>query len=93
MARLVVLGELGLGTLLVLGFLTPVAALLAFLMVMQFHFASGAMLSKQYVLGQNGLVYLLVYLVLFAGRAGQALGVDAIIGRAVTGGGGQGQKR
>src|SRR5438270_5630359 len=32
-ARLVVLGEIGLGALLLIGFLTPLAALLAFLMV------------------------------------------------------------
>ena len=92
LARVVVLGELGLGGLLIVGFLTPIAAVLAFLMVLQFHFASGVWLGKQYVTPGGGLVYLLVFLVLFAGRAGQALGLDGFIGRAVTGGGGPARK-
>jgi uncharacterized membrane protein YphA (DoxX/SURF4 family) len=94
LARVVVLGELGLGALLIVGFLTPIAALLAFVMVLQFHFASGEMLSRHYVLGQNGLVYVFGFLVLFAGRAGQTLGLDGVVGRAVAGGGGaQGKAR
>ncbi len=87
LSKVVVLGELGLGGLLIVGFLTPIAAVLAFLMVLQFHFASGAMFTQQYVMGQGGLVYLLMFLVLFAGRAGQALGADGFIGRAVSSGG------
>jgi uncharacterized membrane protein YphA (DoxX/SURF4 family) len=89
LSKVVVLGELGLGGLLLIGFLTPVAALLAFVMVMQFHFASGSMFEAKYVLGQNGLVFLMMFLVLFAGRAGQALGVDGFVGRAVTSGAAQ----
>ena len=92
LARVVVLGELGLGALLIIGFLTPIAAVLAFLVVLQFHFASGAWLAKTYVAPSGGLVYLLVFLVLFAGRAGQALGLDGFIGRAVTGGSGPARK-
>jgi uncharacterized membrane protein YphA (DoxX/SURF4 family) len=87
-ARLVVLGELGLGALLVVGFLTPVAALLAFLMVLNFQFASGDLFKLAYVNPTGGMVYLLQFLVLFAGRAGQGLGLDGMIGRRVTGGGG-----
>jgi uncharacterized membrane protein YphA (DoxX/SURF4 family) len=83
LARVVAAGELGLGTLLVLGLLTPLAAALAFLMVAQFHFASGAMFQAMYFVGQNGLVYLLVFPVLVAGRAGVALGLDGILGRRV----------
>jgi uncharacterized membrane protein YphA (DoxX/SURF4 family) len=90
LARVVVLGELGLGALLLLGFLTPVAALLAFVMVSQFQLASGQMFTKAYLYGQSGLVYLLTYLVLFAGRAGQSLGLDGFIGRSLQGGGGGG---
>jgi uncharacterized membrane protein YphA (DoxX/SURF4 family) len=89
-ARMVVLGELGLGGLLILGFLTPVAALLAFVMVAQFQFAGGDVFSVKYVTGTSGLVYLLQFLVLFGGRAGAMLGVDGFIGRAVAGGGGGG---
>lgn len=81
LARVVVLGELGLGSLLVLGFLTPLASALAFLMVLNFHFASGMMLSTQYLLGQNGLVYVLIFLVLVAGKAGIALGIDGALRR------------
>jgi uncharacterized membrane protein YphA (DoxX/SURF4 family) len=92
LSKVVALGELGLGGLLLVGFLTPVAALLGFLMVLQFHFASGALFTKEYVLGQSGLVYLLMYLVLFAGRAGQALGADGLVGRAVAGGGQQAKR-
>jgi uncharacterized membrane protein YphA (DoxX/SURF4 family) len=80
-ARLVVLGELGLGALLTLGFLTPLAALLAFLMVLQFQLASGQLFSLNYLRGQSGLTYLLVYPVLFFGRAGTALGVDGLLSR------------
>jgi uncharacterized membrane protein YphA (DoxX/SURF4 family) len=85
LARLVVIGELGLGTLLVLGFFTPVAAALAFVMVAQYHFASGAMFQGSYVYGQNGLVYLLIFPVLVAGRAGVSLGLDGILGRSMRG--------
>ena len=83
LARLVAVGELGLGTLLVLGFFTPVAALLALVMVAQFHFASGAMFQASYLTGQNGLVYLLIFPVLLAGRAGVSLGLDGILGRSM----------
>jgi uncharacterized membrane protein YphA (DoxX/SURF4 family) len=83
LARLVVTGELGLGTLLVAGFFTPVAAVLAFLMVAQYHFASGAMFQGSYLFGQNGLVYLLIFPVLVAGRAGLELGLDRILARSL----------
>src|SRR5438045_5942782 len=72
LARIVVLGDLGLGTPLILGLLTPLAAALAFLMVAQYHFASGAMFQSAYFVGQNGLVYLLIFPVPIAGRAGVA---------------------
>ena len=58
-------------------------ALLALVMVAQFHFASGAMFQGSYITGQNGLVYLLIYPVLIAGRAGIALGLDGILGRSL----------
>src|SRR5438132_11691129 len=45
LSRLLVLGELGLGALLVLGLLTPLASILAFFMVLNFQFGSGAMFS------------------------------------------------
>lgn len=80
-ARLVVMGELGLGALLVAGLLTPLAAILAFLMVAEFQFASGQMFSLQYLRGQSGLAYLLVFPVLFFGRAGTALGLDGMLSR------------
>ena len=87
MARVVVLGELGLGALLIVGFLTPVAALLAFIMVLQFYFASGDLFAKKFVMPGGGLTFLLTFLVLFAGRAGQSLGLDGLIGRSMQGGG------
>ena len=83
LARIVAIGELGLGTLLVLGFFTPIAAVLALVMVAQFHFASGAMFQGNYLFGQNGLVYLLIFPALIAGRAGVALGLDGILGRSL----------
>jgi uncharacterized membrane protein YphA (DoxX/SURF4 family) len=82
LARLVVVGELGLGALLVAGLLTPLAAILAFLMVAQFQFASGSMFALTYLRGQSGLVYLMVFPVLFFGRAGTAIGVDGFLSRA-----------
>jgi uncharacterized membrane protein YphA (DoxX/SURF4 family) len=94
LSKLVVVGELGLGALLLLGLLTPFAALLAFIMVAQFQFASGALFTRKYFAGESGLVYLISLLVLFAGRAGQSLGLDGVIGRSMAGGGaGGGQKR
>ncbi|HUJ28616.1 MAG TPA: DoxX family membrane protein [Myxococcales bacterium] len=80
-ARLVVLGELGLGALLAAGFLTPLVALLAFLMVASFQFAGSSMFSLNYLRGQSGLAYLLIYPVLMLGRAGTSLGLDGIISR------------
>jgi len=86
LARVVAAGELGLGALLILGLFTPLAAVLAFLMVANFHFASGAMLSLDYVTGQDGLVYLLLFPVLLFGRAGLALGADGMLGRRLSAG-------
>jgi putative oxidoreductase len=83
LARVAAVGELSLGTLLVLGFFTPVAAILALVMVAQFHLASGAMFQPSYLTGQNGLTYLLIFPVLIAGRAGVALGLDGILGRSM----------
>jgi uncharacterized membrane protein YphA (DoxX/SURF4 family) len=80
-ARLVPLGELGLGALLIVGLLTPLAALLAFVMVAQFQFAAGFMFSLNYLRGQSGLAYLLIYPVLFFGRAGTAFGLDGFLSR------------
>jgi len=80
-ARMVVLGELSLGLLLIAGLLTPLAAILAFLMVANFQFASSAMFTLAYLRGQSGLAYLLIYPVLFFGRAGTALGADGFIAR------------
>lgn len=79
LSKVVVVGELGLGALLVAGFLTPMAALLAFLMVANFHFASGQMFSLEYLTGQSGLSFLLIFPVLFAGRAGTVLGIDGML--------------
>jgi uncharacterized membrane protein YphA (DoxX/SURF4 family) len=82
LGRMVVLGELGLGMLLIVGFLTPLAALLAFFMVLNFQVASSAMFSLSYLTGLSGLAYLLIYPVLLTGRAGTAFGVDGILARA-----------
>lgn len=81
-ARMVVLGELGLGALLVIGFLTPLAAIVAFAMVAQFQFASGQMFSLGYLRGQSAFAYLMIYPILFFGRAGTALGLDGMLARA-----------
>ncbi|HZR07711.1 MAG TPA: DoxX family membrane protein [Myxococcales bacterium] len=78
-SRLVPIGELGLGILLMAGLLTPLAALLAFLMVLNYQFASSQMFSMAYLRGQSGLAYVLIYPVLFFGRAGTTLGVDGLI--------------
>ena len=81
LARVVAVGELGLGALLILGLFTPLAALLGFIMVLNFHFASGKMFSLDYLTGMDGLVYLLIFLVLASGRAGLALGLDGALGK------------
>jgi uncharacterized membrane protein YphA (DoxX/SURF4 family) len=80
-SRLVPIGELGLGLLLIAGLLTPLAALLAFFMVLNFQFASSQMFLMAYLRGQSGLAYVLIYPVLFFGRAGTALGLDGLIAR------------
>jgi uncharacterized membrane protein YphA (DoxX/SURF4 family) len=77
-SKLVVLGELGLGTLLLIGFLTPVAALLAFLMTAQFYFVSSQPFTKAFYM-PGPLVFLLALLVISAGKGGTALGVDGIL--------------
>jgi uncharacterized membrane protein YphA (DoxX/SURF4 family) len=78
LSKVVVLGELGLGTLLVVGFLTPVAALLAFIMTLQFYFAASLPFTKAfYMMGSS--VFLLSFLVIFAGRGGTALGIDGML--------------
>lgn len=48
-ARLVLLGELAAGTALILGFWTRVAAILAFLMVLNFHVASGLVFQYRFL--------------------------------------------
>ena len=88
LARVVALGELGLGALLIAGFLTPLAALLGFLMVLSFYLASGSVFSLMFLTGQAGLVYLLVFPVLMLGRAGTAIGVDGALSRVRKGPGG-----
>ncbi len=81
-ARLVVLGEIGLGALLIAGFLTPLAAILAFVMVAQFQLAGGQMFALSYLRGQSAFAYLLIFPALFFGRAGTALGLDGMLARA-----------
>jgi uncharacterized membrane protein YphA (DoxX/SURF4 family) len=83
LARVVAVGELCLGTMLVLGLFTPLAAALAFFMVANYHFASGAMFHATWFTAGNGLAYLLMFPVLVAGRAGVALGVDGVLGRSM----------
>lgn len=85
-ARLVVVGELGLGLLLVLGLLTPLAGILGFLMVANFHFASSEMFHLDYLTTQSGLSFLLILPVLSLCKAGTALGLDGLLsGRARQG--------
>jgi uncharacterized membrane protein YphA (DoxX/SURF4 family) len=54
-ARLVVCGELAAGLALVVGFWTRIAATLAFLMVLNFHFASGRLLQYAFLTNGYGL--------------------------------------
>jgi uncharacterized membrane protein YphA (DoxX/SURF4 family) len=54
-ARLVPLGELAAGVALISGFWTPVAAFLAFLMVLNIHVASGALFKYAFLTNGYGL--------------------------------------
>lgn len=54
-ARLVTLGELAAGLALVLGFWTRIAATAAFLMVLNFHFASGRIFEYAFLTNGYGL--------------------------------------
>jgi thiosulfate dehydrogenase [quinone] large subunit len=69
-ARLVVIGELCSGLALLLGLFTRAAALLAFLMVLNFHVASGALFKYQFLTNGYGLPVLggLLALAIGAGR-------------------------
>jgi uncharacterized membrane protein YphA (DoxX/SURF4 family) len=69
-ARLVVLGELLGGVALLVGFWTRLAALLAFLMVLNFHFASGRIFQYAFLTNGYGLPVLggLLALAISGGR-------------------------
>jgi uncharacterized membrane protein YphA (DoxX/SURF4 family) len=54
-ARLVPLGEIGAGLALIVGVWTPVVAALAFVMVLNFHFASGALFKFSFLSNGYGL--------------------------------------
>jgi uncharacterized membrane protein YphA (DoxX/SURF4 family) len=54
-ARLVPLGEIVSGTCLILGFWTPIFALIAFLMALNFQFASGALFRMNFFTSGYGL--------------------------------------
>jgi len=54
-ARLVPLGELAAGIALIVGYWTPVAAFLAFVMVMNIHVASGALFRMAFLTNGYGL--------------------------------------
>jgi uncharacterized membrane protein YphA (DoxX/SURF4 family) len=68
-ARLVVLGELACGVALMLGAWTRLAALLGFLMVLTFHFASGAIFQYKFLTNGYGLPVLGALLALAIGGA------------------------
>ncbi len=69
-ARVVMLAELAAGLALLLGFWTRLAAALAFLMVLNFHFASGQLFRYQFLTNGYGLPVLaaLIGLVFGGGR-------------------------
>lgn len=68
-ARLVAVGELSCGVALVLGTWTRIAALLGFLMVLTFHFASGAIFQFKFLSNGYGLPVLGSLLALAIGGA------------------------
>ena len=68
-ARLVLLGEAAAGVALVLGVYSRLAALLAFLMVLNFHVASGAIFRYQFLTNGYGLPVLAGLLAIVIGGA------------------------
>jgi uncharacterized membrane protein YphA (DoxX/SURF4 family) len=68
-ARVVMLGELAAGLALILGVWTRLAAALAFLMVLNFHFASGAIFQYRFLTNGYGLPVLGGLLALALGGA------------------------
>ena len=74
-ARAVLLGEVAAGLALVLGFYTRSAALVAMLMVLNFHFASGVMFKYAYLTNGYGLPVLGGLLALAIGGASLPLSV------------------
>ena len=75
-ARLVLLGELATGTALVLGYRVRLAATVALLMILNFHFASGIMFTYGYLTNGYGLPVLGGLFALAAGGAGLPFGVS-----------------
>lgn len=69
-ARLVLLGELATGAALLLGYRVRLAASVALLMILNFHFASGIMFTSGYVTNGYGLPVLGGLLALSLGGAG-----------------------
>ena len=75
-ARLVPMGELAAGTALVLGYRVQLAAAIALLMIVNFHFASGIMFTYGYLTNGYGLPVLGGLFALAAGGAGLPFGVS-----------------
>ena len=75
-ARLVLFGELSTGVALVLGYRVQVAATVAFMMVLNFHFASGIMFTYGYLTNGYGLPVLGGLLALAIGGARLPFGVS-----------------
>lgn len=75
-ARLVLCGELATGAALLLGYRVQLAATVALLMVLNFHFASGIMFTYGYLTNGYGLPVLGGLFALAAGGAGLPFGVS-----------------
>lgn len=76
-ARIVMLGELATGLALLTGFWVPLAATLAFLMVLNFHVATGEIFSYAYLTSGFGLPVLGGLLALAVGGRNLPLSVDS----------------
>jgi uncharacterized membrane protein YphA (DoxX/SURF4 family) len=75
-ARLVPLGELAMGAALVLGYRIQLAAAVALLMIINFHFASGIVFTYGYLTNGYGLPVLGGLFALAAGGTGLPFGVS-----------------
>ncbi len=76
-SRMIPTGEMLIGVALILGLLTQPTLIIALLLVLNYHLASGNLLSTQFFFNPYALVLLSSLVVLFFSQSGSAFAIDA----------------